>query len=719
MSKNAVVLAGGYGRRLSPITETLPKPLLPLGESTVYQTLLNRLSDCGFDEVSVATLYKAEKIEAAKAEGLHLTFFRETLPLGTAGCVKNAAAGFKETFLVVSGDTVCDFDFCRIAESHKKSGRKISIVCKRVSEPTEYGTVLAKNGKVEGFVEKPSWQRTLTNLVNTGVYVLEPEVLAYIGDGERDFANDLFPALMAAGVDIGCIEESGYWCDIGNAESYYRCCFRQAGYPKNVLFGSAKLAADSAAEGCILFDGVVAESGAAMYGSIICENVRVGKNAFIGNGCVIGGGTNIGDGAYISGGTVLRAGLDVEKGARVMKSVIFGEIRKRHIDSGKISGRYGSYINGEFCLRLGGALAYTAGAGSAVGVFHDGGAEAKALADSLMCGVRIYGGRAYDLGEGFEALAAFSAAEYRFAYSVAVKMRGGVVSVYLFDGDGLPPTHSEERAIEAALSRPTPTAVSAGEILSLDGEDAPKFRYARRLCDMAESLKGAKLYVGEKNPASEFLYSVAIKLGAQADYGMGTDRDVFFVSGSGLYAEARLADGVDCSYWGLICIAAASEKGEVALPTLTPGFVEDAVKKAGGRPVFYGEGGGRQRQAAYRCFWSCDGNALAIRAAASALKKGKSARELYEETPKRIIESKTVLCDEELKAETMERLSSKGERGRGGEGVTLKYRQGSVVVVPLNGGAFRLFAEAVSSEAAEEMFDFAEKAIKDKHGTEK
>lgn len=712
MSKNAVVLAGGYGRRLLPITETVPKPLLPLGDSTVYGTLMSRLAAAGFTEVSVATLYRAEQIEAVKIEGIRPTFFRESLPLGTAGCVKGAAAGFKDAFLVVSGDTVCDFDFQRIMEAHKKHGGAVSIVCKRVTEPTEYGTVLVKDGVVESFVEKPSWQRTLTNLVNTGIYVLEPWVLGYIGDGEQDFAHDLFPHLMASGISLHCIEETGYWCDIGDVESYYRCCFRAAGYPKNVLFGNAWAAADSAVEGCILFDGAAVESGAAVYGSIICENAAIGKNVFVGNGCIVGGGTSVGDGAYISGGTVLKSGLTVEKGARVMKSVIFGEIRKRHIDGGKISGRYGSYINGELCLRLGGALTYVAGAGSAVGVFHDGSAEARALADSLMCGVRIYGGRAYDLGEGFEALAAFSAVEYRFAYSLAVKMRGGIASLFIYDGDGLPPTHSEERAIEAAFSRPVPTSVSAGEILSLDGDDAPKYRYAARLTHVAESLKGARLYVGEKNPASEFLYSAAAKLGAEVDYGMGMDRDVYYVSHGGLYAEGRFASGTDCSYWGLICVAAKGETGEVALPTLAPGFVEEAVEKAGGRPVFYGDAGGRQRQSAYRCFWTCDGNALVLKALASALKVGKTPEELYKDTPKRVIESKTLVCDEDTKAETMERLHSHGERGRGGEGVMLRYKRGSVVVVPLNGGGFRLFAEAVSSEAAEELFAFTEQTIK-------
>lgn len=711
MCKYAVVLAGGYGKRLLPLTEDVPKPMLPLGDSTVLQLMLGRLEKAGFDTVSVATHYKAAQVEAVRARGLHLSFFRESVPLGTAGCVKNAAAGFDKSFLVLSGDTVSEFDFKSIMEKHRAHGGKVSIVCKRVPFPTEYGTVTVRDGKVERFVEKPSWSLTLTNLVNTGIYVLEPEILSYIGDGEQDFARNLFPALMAAGIDLHCIEETGYWCDIGDVESYYHCCFRHGGKAKNLLFGTAAKAADSAVEASVLFDGAVVESGAAVYESIICANGHIGKNAFVGRGCVIGAGTVIGDGAYIAGGTFLKGGLRVEKGARVMKSIVFGEIRKRYIEGGTISGRYGSYINGELALRLGGALSYTAGGGSAIGVFHDGSAEAAALADSLMCGVRIYGGRAFDLGEGFEALSAFSAVEYRFAYGVTVKVKGGVAGIVICDSDGLPPTHREERAIEAALARPMPTAVSAGEVLHLEGDDAPKFRYAVKLTEVAKSLRGARLYVGEKNPAAEFLYSVATKLGADVDYGTGTDRDVYYVSADGHYAEARFEGGTDCGFWGLLCLAAKGEEGEVALPTLCPGFVEAAVERGGGRPVFYGEAEGRARQAAYRCFWSYDGNALVLKALEKVLASGKSAGELYADTPKKIIESKTIVCDEEQKAETMERLSTQGERGRGGEGVKLSYRKGSVVVVPLNGGGFRLFAEAVSTEAAEEVFALAEKEI--------
>lgn len=713
MSKRAVVLAGGFGRRLSPITETRPKPLLPLGDSTVYGELMKRLVAAGFTDISVATMYLAEQIEAIPIEGARVRYFRECAPLGTAGCVRSAASDFDGDFLIVSADTVCDFDFDRLYRRHIDHGGAFSVVCKRVPYPTEYGTVSIHGGLVRSFTEKPSWRRVQTDLVNTGIYIMSPSLLKYIGEGERDFARDLFPALLGRGESIYCLEEQGYWQDIGDVESYYRCAMSYGGGRSNVFFGNAVAAEDTAVTDSLLFSGTVVESGAAVYGSILCENVHIGRNAFVGKGCVIGGGTVVGDGAYIAGGTVLKSGLVVEKGTRVMKSVIFGEIRKRHMENGTVSGRYGSYVSGELALRLGGALSYTAGAGTAIGVFHDGSSEGRAIGDSLLCGVRIYGGRAYDLGEGFESLAAFTAAELGFAYTVTVRVRKGVATLHIFDGDGLTPATAEERAIEAALSRPVPTAVSAGELLTLDGEDAPKFRYAARLTETVPSLRGARLYVGEKNPASEFLFSAAHKLGAEVDYGTGGDRDSFWVSEDGLYAEARLGN-VDCGFWGLVALGAKGERGEVALPALCPRFVEETVAKEGGKAAFYGEASGRGREAAHRTLWTVDGNALVLKVLDSVLRSGKTAAELYGTLPHAVMDYKTCPCSEDEKAATMEALSAHGSRGRGGEGILLSYRGGSVTVVPQSGAAFRLYAEAVSTEAAEEILAETEKLIRRK-----
>ncbi len=705
MGRFAVVLAGGFGKRLMPLTETLPKPLLPLGESTVLERVLEKLRDGGFTEAAVTTMYRAAQLESTVFSGIELTFYRESVPLGTAGGIKAAASGVDDNFAVVSGDVVFEFDLGDIYRQHCESGAVATVVCTRVAFPTEYGTVTARGGEIVAFEEKAPWACTRTDLVNTGIYIFSPEVLSYIGDGVQDIARDLIPTLLRQGKKVACIEEKGFWCDIGTPQSYYGCCFRY-GKGRNVLFGDATLEKGAFAEGALLFDGVSVAAGARLRDCIVCEQAHIGEGAYVGEGCIIGAGCDIGAGAYIASGTVLRAGLNVGKEAKVMKSVFFGELRRRNIENGRISGLYGSYISGELCLRLGGALVDAGG--SRVGVMHDGSPQAKLLAEFVAQGVRLYGGDSALLSDGFESLCAFAAVELRLRFTVLVKYSGGAASLCIYDGDGLVPTAAVTRQIEAWLGMPKAPQNTVGDSLVFEDEHSPRYLYAEALTKVVPSLEGARFFVGEKNGASEFLLAVAHKLGAQAEYGNGAG-DRFDVSEDGYYAEVATAVGGECSFWGLVCIAGMAAKGAVALPALAPGFVVEAMRRRGHAVVFFGNGG--ERGAAYRCFWSYDAVALCLMAVYASVTQKKSIAELDSMTPKRVIESQLVLCDEDKKAAAMARVAAVGDSGRGGEGVVLRYGRGTVLVVPQEIGAFRLFAEAVSAEAAAEIVIDARKKL--------
>ncbi len=700
MGKFAIVTAGGYGKRLRPLTETVPKPLLPLGDGTVYSRALRCLKESGFDSVAVTTMYRAAQVEAADTEGLEATYYRESVPLGTAGGIKAAASGVCDDFAVVSGDVVFEFDLADAYRRHGERGAIATVICKRVPYPTEYGTVIARGGRVVAFEEKAPWARTRTDLVNTGIYIFSPRALAYIGDGEQDLAKDLLPRLLKEGEDVLCYEEQGFWCDVGNPASYYECCFRY-GEGKNRLFGTASVDGGAFVEGSILFSGAAVSEGASVQGSIICEDVHVGRGSFIGEGCIIGGGTVIGEGAYIAAGTVIKSGAVIGKGARVMKSVYFGEYRRRYIEGGRISGVYGQLMNGELAQSVGAALAEQCGRRGKVGVMHDGKAESRLLAEAVSLGVRLYGVDCALLGDGFESLCAFSAVEMGFEFTVMVKVTGSAASVSLYDKDGLVPRSEVLRRIEQFLSLPRESGGAVGESLVYEDEEGPRFLYAVALTKLVPSLEGARLYIGEKNAASEFLLSVCHKLGAMAEYGVG-DRDVFEVAEDGFYAEAQLSGGGECSFWGLICVAGGAAKGMVALPALAPSFVVDSLRKSGHPVSFFGDGG--DRSGAYGTFWSYDAVALCLMAIYASVKQGKTIAELDAMVPKRVIESKTVACRDEEKAAAMARIGKDALRGRGGEGVMLRYGGGTVIVVPQETAAFRLFAEAVSVEAAEELF---------------
>lgn len=227
----AVIMAGGEGRRLRPVTGDTPKPLAPLLGRPVMEHILRLLAGQGFDTVCAALRYRAEEIMArfgdGSALGLSLQYRVEAEPLGTAGGVKNCAdfTG-NEDFLVISGDAACDFDLAALVRAHREAGAAATLALYRSAEPLPYGLAVTDGeGLVRAFVEKPGWPQVVTDLVNTGIYVLSPRAMALVPDGKPfDFAKDLFPLLLKQGEKLLGLAMDGYWCDIGSPLAYYRCC---------------------------------------------------------------------------------------------------------------------------------------------------------------------------------------------------------------------------------------------------------------------------------------------------------------------------------------------------------------------------------------------------------------------------------------------------------------------------------------------------------------
>ena len=227
----AVILAGGEGTRLKSVTGETPKPLVPLLGRSLMEHILLLLRRCGFTEICAAVRYRAEDIAAAFGDGadlgVSLCYRREDEPLGTAGAVKNCAdfCG-NEDFLLISGDAACDFDLAALRRRHRESGAAATIALKRDASPLRFGLAVTDGrGEVRGFVEKPDWPGVVSDLVNTGIYVLSPRAMAYVPEGQPfDFARDLFPLLLRRGERIAGAEMEGYWCDVGTPLSYYRCC---------------------------------------------------------------------------------------------------------------------------------------------------------------------------------------------------------------------------------------------------------------------------------------------------------------------------------------------------------------------------------------------------------------------------------------------------------------------------------------------------------------
>lgn len=225
----AVIMAGGEGTRLRGVTGGGAKPMVPLLGRPIMEHIILLLKKHGFCDICAALKYRAEDIKAyfgtGAALGVKLQYRTENEPLGTAGAVKNCADFYgNDDFLVISGDAACDFDFAALMRAHREKGSLVTLAVAESPAPFGYGLVIADStGYVRAFTEKPAWPQVVTNLVNTGIYVLSPRALDYVpGGAPFDFARDLFPLLLARSERILALPLPGYWRDIGTPESYYR-----------------------------------------------------------------------------------------------------------------------------------------------------------------------------------------------------------------------------------------------------------------------------------------------------------------------------------------------------------------------------------------------------------------------------------------------------------------------------------------------------------------
>ena len=222
----AVIMAGGEGTRLRPITLGLPKPMVPLLGRPVMEHIIGLLKRHGFTDICVTLQYMPQVVTEWFGDGaelgVKLTYFVEKEPLGTAGSVKNCMAHLGgEDFLVISGDAVCDLDLSAALGFHRTSRAAATLILHRHSAPLEYGLVLTRDdGRIQRFIEKPGWGQVFTDTVNTGIYLLTRRAMDLVPEDQPyDFGKDLFPLLLSRGAPLYGHVADGYWCDMGDCEA--------------------------------------------------------------------------------------------------------------------------------------------------------------------------------------------------------------------------------------------------------------------------------------------------------------------------------------------------------------------------------------------------------------------------------------------------------------------------------------------------------------------
>src|ERR1700761_4349387 len=222
-------MAGGEGTRLRPMTANQPKPLLPVANRPIMEHVLRLLRRHGFDETVVTVPVLAALVRNYFGDGeefgMSLQYATEEMPLGTAGSVRNAEDALRdEPFLVISGDALTDMDLTGLVNYHKEKGALVTVALAKVPDPLEFGIVITEeDGQIQRFLEKPTWGQVFSDTGNTGVYVMEPEVLAEVPPGEAvDWSADVFPALLKRGAPLYGYISDDYWEDVGTHESYLK-----------------------------------------------------------------------------------------------------------------------------------------------------------------------------------------------------------------------------------------------------------------------------------------------------------------------------------------------------------------------------------------------------------------------------------------------------------------------------------------------------------------
>src|SRR3982074_1030082 len=227
----AVVMAGGEGTRLRPLTSNQPKPMVPIVGKPCMEHIIELLARHGFEDVIVTVAFLPQAIRSYFAGGdtlgVAISYSVEESPLGTAGSVRLAAGRLDDTFLVISGDALCDVDLTKLVEFHREKKASVTIGLKSVENPLEFGIVVTdEDGRVERFLEKPSWGQVFSDTINTGIYVLDAEVLKHVPtDRPYDFSKELFPLLLEMGRRRFGYVMDGYWQDIGNLDQYRQANF--------------------------------------------------------------------------------------------------------------------------------------------------------------------------------------------------------------------------------------------------------------------------------------------------------------------------------------------------------------------------------------------------------------------------------------------------------------------------------------------------------------
>jgi mannose-1-phosphate guanylyltransferase/phosphomannomutase len=675
----AVVMAGGEGSRLRPLTIGRPKPMVPMVSKPVMGHILDLLKRHGITEVVVTLHFMPEIIQGyfgdGSSMGMTVHYAVEETPLGTAGSVKNAERYLDEPFLIISGDAVTDINLQEVIAFHQEKGAEATLTLYRVPNPLEYGVIITDpDGKITQFLEKPSWGEVISDTVNTGIYVLEPAVLDLIEEGvPTDWSKDVFPKLLESGQPLYGYVAGGNWTDVGDISEYMRATGdvlyhrvhteelgRHIGgdvwvgegieiAPDAQLYGPIYLGEEVKIKGGVIIHGpsvirdyTIVDNRVHIDRSIIWRNCYIGegaeiRGAIIGRQCTVKGkavlfeGVVVGDNSIVGEGAVLHAGVkiwpekEIEPGATVKTSIIWGA-RGRRVLFGRfgVTGVVNVDLTPEFAARMGAAFGATLPKGSTVTINRDPHRSPRMIKRAVISGLPSAGIHASDLRSMPIPVARYYTKVTDAAGGVHVRLSPfdqRVVDIRFFDGQGHNLSKNAERGIERVFFREDFRRVYLDEIGTIDYAPGVIETYTKGFLSAvnAEAIRQAKFKLivdYAYAPTSEVLPHILTALGVnmvplaahvdgekmsltpeefekelkeltlitgvlKTDLGVRLDvggEKIFLVDDQGHYVPELLASAAMASL-----ALRANPGGTIVVPVHMPGFFEQIAAEHGGQ----------------------------------------------------------------------------------------------------------------------------------------
>jgi mannose-1-phosphate guanylyltransferase/phosphomannomutase len=506
-------MAGGFGTRLRPLTNNVPKPMIPVANKPMMEHILELLRAHGITDLVTLLHFQPELIEGYFGDGsefgVRMTYVAPTEDYGTAGAVKNAEAHLSGTFLVISGDLLTDFDLGAALAFHRERGADLTIVLTRVENPLQYGVVITEpDGRISRFLEKPRWSEVFSDTINTGIYLLEPSALNLIPPKrEFDFSKDLFPLMLREGRKLYGYIAAGYWRDVGDLLEY-RLAHQDIlggvvkvnipgrkveGLDKTIWLGSdsrvdftvglrgsvligknTRVEANARISDSVIGDNCIIEEGAVISQSVLWNNVYVGRGALlkenvVGRGSEVKAWARLFEGALISDacrigeGSVVKADVKVwpqkvvEDGATLSTSLVWGERWSRSLFGAYgVTGLGNIEVSPEFGAKLGAAFGASLREHAVVRTSRDPHRTSRIINRAIICGLLSAGVDVHDLRVTPIPVVRFQMGAHGAVAGVHVRKSPydpELVDIKFFDERGMDISANREKGIERLFFR--------------------------------------------------------------------------------------------------------------------------------------------------------------------------------------------------------------------------------------------------------------------------